>query len=97
MLLENDLLTIEDQFWSGGPEAYQRHADDECLVVFAELAGVVSRADIANSAEKGRWKDVSLNRKGIARLSDTSAVVTYECNARREDGSRIMRWSVAGM
>jgi hypothetical protein len=51
------------------------------MSLFAELAGVMSRADIAKSAEKRRWKDVSLNRKSIARLSNTSAVVTCECNA----------------
>ena len=86
MSLENDLLAIEDNFWTGGPDAYERYVDDTCLVAFSEMAGVMSRNDIAKSAEKGRWKDVSLTRKGIARLSDTSAVITYECNAKRKDG-----------
>jgi hypothetical protein len=86
MSLESDLLRIEDNFWTGGPEAYRRHADEQCLVAFSELAGVMSRDDIAKSAEKGRWTDVSLKHKGMAQLSDTSAVVTYECNAKRKDG-----------
>ena len=86
MSLENDLLAIEDHFWTGGPEAYQRYADAECLVAFSELAGVMSNRDIAKSAEKGRWKDVSLVSKGMARLSDTSAIVTYECSAKGKDG-----------
>jgi hypothetical protein len=84
--LEQDLLAIEDDFWTGGPEAYRRHADENCLVAFSEFAGVMSNDDIAKAAAKGRWSEVSLKPKGIARLSDTSAVITYECNAKRQDG-----------
>jgi hypothetical protein len=86
MSLESELLRIEDHFWTGGPEAYRKYADEQCLVAFSELAGVMSRDDIAKSAERGRWTDVSLERKGVAELSDTSAVVTYECKAKRKDG-----------
>ena len=53
---------------------------------FSEMAGVMSKDDIAKSAEKGRWKDVSMQRKGMAQLSDTSAVITYECEATRKNG-----------
>ena len=38
MSLENDLFAIEDNFWRGGPEAYQLHADRQCLVAFSEMA-----------------------------------------------------------
>ncbi|HUB16439.1 MAG TPA: hypothetical protein VMB34_31145 [Acetobacteraceae bacterium] len=86
MSLEGDLLSIEDYFWNGGPEEYQRHADGLCLVAFADFAGVMSKADIAKSAERGRWTNVSLKPKGVAQLSDTSAVVTYECHAKRKNG-----------
>ena len=86
MSLESDLLRIEDGFWTGGPEAYLRNTDTQCLVAFSETAGVMSREGIARSAERGRWMDVSLKGKGMAQLSDTSAVVTYECNAKRKDG-----------
>jgi hypothetical protein len=55
MSLEQELLAIEEKLWTGGPEAYRQHADDQCLVVFAEMAGVMSKADIVKSAEKGRW------------------------------------------
>jgi len=74
--LSEKLLAVEKHFWTGGPEAYHQHADDRCLIAFAEMAGVMSNEDIAKSAEKGRWKDVSMEQKGIARLSDTAAVIT---------------------
>jgi len=33
------------------------------------MAGVMSSEDIAKSAEKGRWKDVAIEQKGLTRLS----------------------------
>jgi hypothetical protein len=84
--LSEQLLAIENHFWTGGPEAYRQHADDQCLIAFAEMAGVMSNQDIAKSAEEGRWKDVSMERKGIVRLSDAAAVITYECSAKRKEG-----------
>ncbi len=86
MSLEQELLTIEERLWTGGPDAYRRHADEQCLVVFTEMAGVMSREDIVKTAEKGRWKDIAMEEKGIARLSDSAAVITYECTAKRKDG-----------
>lgn len=85
MSLQDDLLKIERSFWTGGPEAYEKNADAQCLVVFTEMARVMRRDDIARTAEKGRWKDVEITPKGLAELSDDSAVVTYECAARRKD------------
>ena len=86
MSLEEDLLAIETELWTGGPDAFRRHADEKCVVVFAEMAGTMSREDIAKTAEKGRWKDVKMTEKGLARLSDSAAVVSYECTATRKDG-----------
>jgi hypothetical protein len=88
MALAEDLLAIEQQFWTGGPEVYRRHADERCLVAFAETAGVMSNEEIANSAEEGRWMDVRLQPRGMALLFETAAVITYECTARRKDGER---------
>jgi len=86
MSLEEDLLAIETKLWMGGPEAYRRHTDEKCLVVFSEMAGVMSREDIAKTAKEGRWKDVKMQQKGLARLSDSSVVLTYECTAEGNDG-----------
>ena len=36
MPLAEELLAIEKHFWTGGPQAYRRHADERCLVAFAE-------------------------------------------------------------
>jgi hypothetical protein len=86
MSLEEDLLAIETELWNGGPEAYRKHADDKCMVVFAEMAKMMSRDDIAKTAEKGRWKDVKMQEKGMSQLSDDSVVISYEATAIRKDG-----------
>jgi hypothetical protein len=83
MPLAEDLLALEQRFWTGGPEVYREHADERCLVAFTEMAGVMSNEEIARSAEQGRWKDVKLQQ---TLLSDSAAVITYECTARRKDG-----------
>ena len=86
MSLEEELLAIETELWIGGPEAFRRHTDKECLVVFSEMAGVMSRDEVAKTAEKGRWKDVKMKEKGLSKLTDSSVVISYECNATRQDG-----------
>ena len=80
------LKAIEDDSWTGGPEACRKYSDEQCLVAFSELAGVMSRDDIANQLREAAGRDVTLKRKGMAELSDTSAVLTYECKAKRKDG-----------
>lgn len=86
MSLEEELLAIETKLWMGGPEAFRRQTDEECLVVFAQMAGVMSREDIAKTAEEGRWRDVKMQQKGLTHLSDSSVVIAYECTAERKDG-----------
>lgn len=86
MSLEEELLAIETELWTGGPEAYRKHTDEKCLVVFSQMAGQMSREDVAKTAEKGRWKDVKMREKGLAKLSDDSVVISYECDADRKDG-----------
>jgi len=86
MPLEDELLETERRFWTGGPEVYEAHAAPECLVVFTELAGVMTNADIAKTVEKGRWKDVEIAPKGLLQPSHDTAIVAYECRARRKDG-----------
>ena len=86
MALEQDLLAIEEQFWTGGPEAYAQHCDAQCLVVFATMCAVMSREDIAVTAEKGRWTDVAMHRLAFHQPTDDTATIAYDCTARRKDG-----------
>ena len=86
MSLETDLLAIDKALWTGGPEAYRRHCDEQCLVVFTGMAGVMAREEIAKTAEEGRWTKVALEPKGFVRLDEDACTIAYECHAVRKDG-----------
>lgn len=88
MTLTQDLLRIEQRFWTGGPEAYLEHVDEECLVVFADMAQVMKRGDIAKTAEGGRWRDVDMKPKGQIEVAPDCVVIAYEIQAvRAKDGT----------
>ena len=86
MATDQDLLSIEELFWTGGPEAYHQHCDDQCLAVFASMAAVMSRDDIARTAEKGRWSEVQMKPLAFVQPTEAVATIAYDCTARRKDG-----------
>lgn len=86
MTLQDDLLDLEELFWTGGPEVWAEHCDDTCLVAFADMSGPVPRDDIAHMAEEGRWHDLAMLPKGLIMLSEDAVLLTYEASAvRREE------------
>ena len=88
MALEQDLLAIEQGFWTEGGEYYRDHVDDECLVAFAEMAGVHSNEEIAGmNPGAGNWTGAKMQEKGLIELSDNSVILTYEVDATKKDGS----------
>jgi ketosteroid isomerase-like protein len=86
MALEQDLLTLEEQFWTGGPEAYERHCDARCLVAFSTMCSVMAREEIAATAEPDRWTDVAITPLAFLQPGDDVATIAYDCTARRKDG-----------
>ncbi len=86
MTLQEELLAIEAQLWTGGPDVWHNHCDDSCLVAFAGMAGPMARDDIAGMADEGRWRDLATLLKGIVMLSEDAVLLTYEASAvRREE------------
>ena len=87
MSLEQELLALEKQFWTAGPEFYRRHVDEQCLLAFPELAGVMSRESVVGTVkEDRRWSDLVVEEQGFLQLSDSSVVLTYHAKAQRADG-----------
>lgn len=87
MALDQDLMKLERGFWTEGADYYRQHVDEECLLAFAEMAGVHSNAEIAGmNPGAANWRNVELNEKGLVRLSDDSVVLTYEVSANRKTG-----------
>jgi hypothetical protein len=87
--MNDELLKIERELWSGGPESYQRHLDEDCLVAFAETAGVSSRDEVAASVKSGpRWRDLKIDVEGVLALSNDVVILTYRASALRGDDER---------
>lgn len=87
MALEQDLMGLEKGFWTEGADYYRAHLDEECLVAFTEMAGVRSNEEIAGmNPGAANWRNVALDEKGVARLSEDAVVLTYEVNAERNTG-----------
>jgi hypothetical protein len=88
MSTENDLYKLEEKLWTGNADDYRRHVDDECLTVFTEMAGVLDREKIAQSAGDGRkWSGLQMARKGFLEPTDGFAMLSYEATAGRADGT----------
>lgn len=80
-----DLLVIERQLWTGDAEVYRRYVDGDCLLVFSEMSGMLTREQVAGTVENGqRWNDVRLEVIGIVEPVPDVAILAYEANATRE-------------
>jgi hypothetical protein len=90
MAMQNELLKLEKQFWSGDADFYREHLDDECLVVFTDAAGVMKKEDIAQMVKKDppNWSDLKFEEKGIIEPAKGVAVLSYQASGKRGSGSR---------
>lgn len=89
MSLREELLALEEQFWTGNAEFYRDNLDDRCLTAFADMAGVFDKDDVAKTVgESARWRDVALSLKGLVKPADNFAVLTYQASAVRGNGDR---------
>ena len=89
MGLQTDLLEIERALWSGGPEAYHRNVDQQCLAAFAEMAGIWTREELAISVAEGpRWREVEMDVAGLHQPTDDLALLTYRARARRGESEQ---------
>jgi hypothetical protein len=88
MTLETDLHALEQQFWTGDEEFYRSHLDDKCLVAFVDMAGVMSKEDIAKMVSKDppHWHNLKITGKGFVQPSDTVAVLSYQASGDRDRG-----------
>ncbi|HEX6994871.1 MAG TPA: hypothetical protein VF339_12070 [Gammaproteobacteria bacterium] len=87
MALQDELLALEEGFWTGNADYYRDHVDDRCLTAFVEMAGIFGKDEIARTVGDGvRWQDVQLSPKGLVVPTDDFALVTYEASATRGNG-----------
>ncbi|MGA6925598.1 MAG: nuclear transport factor 2 family protein [Desulfosarcina sp.] len=81
---EQDLWQIEEQFWTGGADFYERHLTKDALMVFHEPVGVLDRKTTLESIQSGgRWKHVSFKDKRLIAPVKSTAILVYSVNADR--------------
>ncbi len=85
MSLRDTLLAKEQRLWSGGRSDYRRTLDDDCLIAFAEAAGVTSRDVIADQADGDRWHDLEIEVEGLLQPTEDVVLMTYHATAVRAD------------
>ena len=87
MAIEQELLALEEQFWTGDGDFYRKNLDAECLCVFTDMAGVMSRDQVVSTISDGqRWSGLVIEPKGFRQLSDDVALLSYRASAKRPDG-----------
>jgi hypothetical protein len=86
MALEQDLLKLEKGFWTEDADYYRQHVDEDCLLAFADFAGVRGNEEIASMRGGSNWTNINLDEKGVAQLADDVVVLTYEVSANRKTG-----------
>src|SRR5215813_3431554 len=92
MTLQQNLIELEKQFWTGNPAFYRAHLDEKCLIAFTEMAGVMSRDEIAgNAPEQPRWRDVGVEPVGLVEVDDKTAIFSYRARATRVEGNELRR------
>ncbi len=89
MALQEDLIRIEEELWAGDAAVFRRHLDDDCMIAFTQMAGVMTRDQVAGTVEGApRWRDLSIVPVGLIRPVDGVAILTYRASATREGAGR---------
>lgn len=87
MASKKELLEIEKGFWTLGETYFKANADKECLVAFPDMAGTMSNLDLAATAKNtDRWRDLTMDVKGMVEPGSDVVMLTYEARATRENG-----------
>ncbi len=86
MSLQDELISLESQFWTSGPDFYREHVDERCLLAFDRMAGALSREEVAQTVTGSRFRDPEVRVEGLIQPTADFAVLTYRANAKRSSG-----------
>jgi hypothetical protein len=84
MSTENDLWHLEEKFWLGDAEFYERTLASCALMVLPEPAGVLDRAATVQSIRSGpRWQNISFTHQRHAEPNSSTTILAYTVLADR--------------
>jgi hypothetical protein len=82
--LEDHLFSLEEKFWTEGPEFFGSNLAPAAIMVLPDPTGVLMKDDIASSlAGAARWSEVALEEHRLLELDERTAMVTYKATAIR--------------
>lgn len=86
---DKELWRLEEQFWIGSAEFYERTLAPDAFMVFPQPAGILDRAATIKSISSGaRWRTASFNEQHCVMPASDTAVLVYAAQADRgEPGS----------
>ena len=81
---ECEAWELEQRFWMGGLEFYERHLDPDCLMAFPTI-GVMRAAEIFASLKgAARWMSVDMTERAMTRPSEAILVLAYRATGHRK-------------
>jgi hypothetical protein len=89
MSLEQELLAIEEGFWTDPDRVhyYGEHMAGDAVMVFPEPTGILDEAAIIETLEgASAWAEVRIEDVDFVHLRDSGAIVAYRAHARRDGG-----------
>lgn len=89
MTLAQELLTIEEGFWTAADRVHYfgEHMAGDAVMVFPEPTGILDEAAIIETLEDASaWSEVRIEDVDLVHLRETGAVLAYRAEARRDDG-----------
>lgn len=82
----DELMEIEEQFWTKGADYYRDMLADEFLMVLPEV-GFLRRGPTIDAVAKGeRWQRVTIAEPHLTRIAEGAAVLSYRAAASRDSG-----------
>ena len=89
MSIDTELLALERKFWTEGADFDRENLDEQCVVMFTEMAGLKTRDEIVSMiGAEPRYREVTIEPKAVHRLDRSAAIFSYQANARMADGTR---------
>ena len=86
---DQDLWSLEEQFWTSGTEHYDRVLDPECVMAFPAPAGILAghRWIVESLKDAPRWSSVAMSERHVTRFGADLTVLAYRARGVRDDTS----------
>jgi hypothetical protein len=81
---EDEIWSLEEGFWTAGPEHYETAMHPDCVMAFQAPVGIISGSRIVEALEgMPRWQAVSMKERQAAWPSAETVVIAYEASGER--------------